>query len=231
MTNSTSKFIKAGIVTCFTTICLGLFIMMNNAYVKPTCAMASEVIIIEQIDTNDAIRDSMNMIKNDIIVEMNLYISTVAPQSEVDSSILFDLCDNYNVDVRFVMAQAQVESHYATKGTAKRTKSIFNVGAYDGHSANRQMRNGFGYDNPNESIEPYLILITTDYLVDNKTTNDLLNNYVNHLGMRYASNPRYERMLKSVYNRINNTTDLDMLIIEYNKYKEIIGNKIYEVNI
>ena len=31
---------------------------------------------------------------------------------------LFELCDAYNVDVRFVMAQAQAESHFGTTGIA-----------------------------------------------------------------------------------------------------------------
>jgi flagellum-specific peptidoglycan hydrolase FlgJ len=147
----------------------------------------------------------------------------VAPGTEVCGTTLFELCDNYNVDVRFAMAQAQVESHYATKGTAKKTKSVFNVGAYDGHSARRQIRNGFGYVDPNDSIEPYLILITTDYLVNGKTINDLMCNYVNKYNMRYATDRRYERMLRNVYNRINKNTDLDILIAEYNEYKAIIG--------
>lgn len=174
----------------------------------------------ELIDSTQLKLDSVRV---SIISAMDNYIYEVAPNTQVNSEVLFDLCDVYNVDVRFAMAQAQVESHYATKGTAKKTKSIFNVGAYDGHSARRQIRNGFGYADPNDSIEPYLILITTDYLVNGKTINDLMCNYVNKYNMRYASDKRYERMLRNVYNRINKNTDLDILITAYNAYKEIIG--------
>ena len=162
----------------------------------------------------------MEHIKTQIVDEIYYYLYSVAPTCEVDADILFDMCNKYNVDVRFAMAQAQVESHYATKGTAKKTKSMFNVGAYDGHSAKRQIRNGFGFDDVNDSIEPYLRLITTEYLINGKTINDLLHNYVNYRNKRYASNPRYEKMLKNVYNRINNATNLDALIVEYNEYKE-----------
>lgn len=165
----------------------------------------------------------MEHIKTQIVDEIYYYLYSVAPTCEVDADILFDMCNKYNVDVRFAMAQAQVESHYATKGTAKKTKSMFNVGAYDGHSAKRQIRNGFGFNNVNDSIEPYLRLITTEYLINGKTINDLLHNYVNYRNKRYASNTRYEKMLKNVYNRINNATNLDALIVEYNEYKEIIG--------
>ena len=164
---------------------------------------------------------AMMTIKCEIIAEIDNYIYSVAPSSGVSGEILFDMCDKYDVDVRFAMAQAQVESHYATKGTAKKTNSVFNVGAYDGHSARKQIKNGFGYDNPNDSIEPYLILITSNYLVNGKTVYDLMNKYTNYCGKRYASNPRYEKMMRNVYNRINNTTNLDILIVEYNKYKEL----------
>ena len=163
----------------------------------------------------------MEHIKTRIVDEIYCYLYSVAPTCEVDADILFDMCNKYNVDVRFAMAQAQVESHYATKGTAKKTKSMFNVGAYDGHSASRQRRNGFGFSDPNESIEPYLQLITTEYMVNGKTESDLMKNYVNNLGMRYASNPRYESMLRSVYKRISNKPTFK---IAYDNYLESQNN-------
>jgi hypothetical protein len=154
---------------------------------------------IEPICDNSATIEMMNTIKLNIVDEMDRYISIVAPESELNSGLLFELCDKYNVDLIFVLAQGQVESHFATKGTAKKTKSIFNVGAYDGHSAAKQKRNGFGFNNANDSIEPYLILLNNKYLVNGKTETDLMMNYVNCLGHRYASNPKYEKMLRSVF--------------------------------
>lgn len=208
--------IKTFMIAVMMTVMCGVCIANYND--AKTCEISYED--TEYINTNTMVLEG---IKNEIIGQISQYIDSVAPNANVDGEILFNLCEQYGVDVRFAMAQAQVESHYATKGTAKKTKSMFNVGAYDGHSAKRQIRNGFGFEDVNDSIEPYLQLITSEYLIDNKTTNDLLYNYVNHLGMRYATNPRYEKMLRNVYNRINNTTDLDVLIIEYNEYKEIIG--------
>lgn len=171
----------------------------------------------ECVDTQNQIM--MELLKIDIVSEIDNYIDKIAPKNDIDSELLFDLCVKYNIDIRFVIAQGQIESHFATKGTAKKTKSIFNVGAYDGHSAARQTRNGFGFDNANDSIEPYLILLTNDYLVNGKTEYNMMQNYVNYLGKRYASNPNYERMLKSVFNKINTTTNLDILLKEYNELK------------
>lgn len=176
----------------------------------------------ERAIQQEQLQIKLNSVKISIVDEIESYLYTVAPTNKINAEVFFNLCDRYNVDVRFVLAQGQVESHFATKGTASKTNSIFNVGAYDGHSAKRQMRNGFGYKDPNDSIEPYLILLTNNYLIGGKTINDLMCNYVNHLGMRYASNKRYERMIRNVYNRINNNTNLDILIAEYNEYKKLL---------
>lgn len=174
----------------------------------------NEPIIIESQSISN-----LDSVRNEIVIEIDNYISKVSPKSKIDAETLFNLCDNYNIDVRFVMAQGQIESHYATAGTAAKTNSIFNVGAYDGHSAERQRKNGFGYSNPNESIEPYLILLRNYYLVNGKSEHDLMNNYVNRRGKRYASDIYYEKSLKTVYNRINRTTNLDILLKEYNEVK------------
>lgn len=162
----------------------------------------------EQIAIQEQLREQRlaeyNEARNQLAIEVDNYITSVAPKANINAFLMIDLCSEYGVDIRFVLAQGQIESHFATKGTASRTLSIFNVGAYDGHSASRQRRNGFGFSDPNESIEPYLQLITTEYMVNGKTESDLMKNYVNNLGMRYASNPRYESMLRSVYKRISN---------------------------
>ena len=159
--------------------------------------------------------------RNQLAIEVDNYISSVAPKANIDPYLMIDLCAEYDVDIRFVMAQGQIESHFATKGTAAKTLSVFNVGAYDGHSASRQCRNGFGFSDPNESIEPYLKLITNEYMVNGKTESDLMKNYVNGLGMRYASNPKYESMLRSVYKRISNTASFS---IAYDNFLESQSN-------
>ena len=177
------------------------------------------------INEEDAIRNMMiaeyETARNQLAIEVDNYISSVAPKANIDPYLMIDLCWEYGVDIRFVLAQGQIESHFATKGTAARTLSVFNVGAYDGHSASRQRRNGFGFSDPNESIEPYLQLITTEYMVNGKTESDLMKNYVNGLGMRYASNPRYESMLRSVYKRISNRPAFN---IAYENYLESQNN-------
>lgn len=222
--------IKHTIIGFITCMILG-FVVLGGAKIAVNAAsIDTKPTVVEQgndvVDSTELVmeqyRNDFNNARDILAVEVHEYISTIAPRAEIDPYILIDLCTEYNIDVAFVMAQGQIESHYATAGTAKRTKSIFNVGAYDGHSAARQCRNGFGFDDPNESIEPYLILLTNDYLVNGKTINDLMTNYVNHLGMRYASNRKYESQLKSVYNKIYRNPEFRIAYEEYkNCYNKI----------
>ena len=166
-------------------------------------------------DNENNIIEYTDSVKTQLITEVDTYINTIAPSSKLDGEIVVDKCCEYNVDIAFVLAQGQIESHFGTAGTARKTNSVFNVGAYDGYSATKQRANGFGFSHPNESVEPYLILLTNNYLVNGKTVNDLMYAYINHLGMRYASDTRYEYMLRSVYNKINSKTNINSLYNEY----------------
>lgn len=221
------------IIGFFTFMVIGFIVLGGTKLVVNAAVIDAKTISnIEYVfdtisnNTNDLIseyKNEFNAARDKFANEVNKYIKRIAPASKIDPYILIDLCTEYNIDVAFVLAQGQIESHYATTGTAKRTNSIFNVGAYDGHSASKQSKNGFGFSNPNDSIEPYLILLTKNYLVNGKTINDLMNRYVNKFGMRYASNPSYESQLRSVYNKIYRNTNFK---IAYEEYKNCY-NKIY----
>lgn len=190
------------------TITMFTSVFVTTAYINITKQPETEVINSKKLSES----------RNELAMEVDNYIKSVAPKSQIDPFLMIDLCWKYNVDLAFVMAQGQLESHYATAGTAKKTNSIFNVGAYDGHSVARQKRNGFGFDDPNDSIEPFLILLTSDYLVNGKTTNDLMKRYTNYLGMRYASNTKYEGALRAIYRRISTKPSFS---IAYTNYKNI----------
>ena len=217
---------KNRVLGLFVCLVLGFAALVSVKMISNSIDKSKEYIYLqEQIAIQEQLREQRlaeyNEARNQLAIEVDNYISSVAPKANIDAFLMVDLCWQYGVDIRFVLAQGHIESHFATKGTASRTLSIFNVGAYDGHSASRQRRNGFGFSDPNESIEPYLQLITTEYMVDGKTESDLMKNYVNNLGMRYASNPRYESMLRSVYKRISNRPAFK---IAYDNYLESQNN-------
>ena len=144
-----------------------------------------------------------------LVNEVQTYINTIAPSSNLRSYALVEECEKYSVDICFALSQAEIESHFGTKGVASKLNSVFNVGIYDGKTA-EEIDNKYKFDYPNESIEPYLKLLNERYLV-NKTEQDLMKKFVDINGNRYASNPNYENMISDKYKYITENTK----IVEY----------------
>lgn len=159
-----------------------------------------------------------NNVKTELANEVDSYIKQVAPTSLVTAEYLVTECHEYDVDIIFVLAQGTIESHFATKGIGGKINSIFNVCVYDNIKSGNKVNKSHRYGHPDESIEPYLQLLRESYLVNGKTEADMLVNYVNLYGQRYASHPQYETQLASVMKRIKRTTKIDSL---NQKYRDI----------
>lgn len=170
-------------------------------------------------EKNQLIYDS---IKLSLVNEVDGYISSVANTSSLDGLVVVNKCLEYDIDICFVLAQGEQESHFGTAGLARKTNSVFNVFAFDGHDYN-EINNKGKYAHPNDCVEPYLKLLRRDYLVDGKTEYDLLNKYVNKNGARYASAENYEKILFDKMNKIKSTTNIDGSYQELKKQALIIG--------
>ena len=151
-------------------------------------------------------KNTKEKINEKIIDEVNKYIIENAKNSKLDSKTLVNVCHEYKLDIVFVLAQGLLESHFGTKGVASKTNSVFNVGTYD---------NGkilYTYKNPNESIEPYAILLTKNYLINTSLSNLLKDKgYVNKYGNRFASATSYEDRLRSLMVKIKLETSIGSL--------------------
>jgi len=163
---------------------------------------------------NDRIIESNRILMDSLIAEVSDYIIKVAPESTLSGEVVVDKCLEYDLDPAFVLAQAQLESHFGTRGLARRTNSVWNVYAYDGVSYDGVPIQG-KYLSPDDSIEPYMQMMTKNYLKES-STDDLLIAFVNNSGNRYASDKNYEVRLKSIYNEIQCSTEISKL------YKSII---------
>ena len=153
--------------------------------------------------------------KDTLTDAIDSYIREVAPSSVMNGIAFVNKCDEYNMDLFFVIAQAQVESTFATKGLGQKMNSAFNVKAYDGKGSKHMDK----YHHPDESIEPYMMLVKKYYMSDSKTEMDLLDNYVDCNNKRYASNPNYESMMLSTYKKL--VDRYGKLYDEYLKYKTL----------
>lgn len=147
--------------------------------------------------------------KSKLTDEVQLYINKVAPTSDLRACALIDACEKYSLDVKFALAQGEVESHFGTKGLAAKTNSVWNVGAYDKMGFSTILKR-YKYNHPNESIEPYVKLIYENYMTD-KTEEGLMNKFVDHDGKRYATASDYEERIRLKYKYIVQTTKIDSL--------------------
>ena len=103
----------------------------------------------------------------------------------------------YEYDLPLLLAQLQIESHFGTTERAQKTNSMFSVGSYD------DGRDVVKYADQDSSIIPFIKTIKRDYLMNGeKDVYQLLKNFVNHNGHRYASNPNYESDLSKTRNSI-----------------------------
>ena len=141
-----------------------------------------------------------------LVNEVQNYITQVAPSSNLRGYAIVEECEKYDVDICFVLAQGEVESQFGTKGIASKLNCVFNVGIYDNKTVD-QIEKQYRFDCPNESIEPYLKLLTNKYLV-NKLEQDLMRKFVDINNKRYASDTEYEIKISSKYKYICDNTKI-----------------------
>lgn len=168
--------------------------------------------VTSEVVTQDSTQQSeKDLIRTELIKEVNNYITNIFPASRLNAEALVTKCEQHNFDLIFAMAQGQIESGFGTAGKARLTNSVWNVGQWDGRSVTTMNKLGLNFAHPDNSIEPYIMLVKTNYLGDKRTYNDLMIKYVSLTGHRYASNPNYERCIRMTYNRIVRTTRIQEL--------------------
>ena len=190
----------------FTGVLISLLSICSlSAQLEPHQASTIQTV---QMATTDTVNDYSDSIRTELVRQTDAYISQKFPKSKLTGEALVMACEKHDFDICFALAQAEIESGLGTAGKAKRTNNPWNVGAWNGRSVQTMNKLGYGYSHPDQSIEPYIELVKTKYLGDKRTIHDLMVQYTTLSGHRYASDPDYERTLKSTYHRICTKTAL-----------------------
>ena len=155
-------------------------------------------------------------IKSQLVDEVQNYVDEKAPMNNLRMYEVVDKCEEHKIDLKFVTAQAEIESCFGTKGLAKKTNSVWNVMAFDSLKFDEIHYKGI-YKHPNDSVNPYFELLLKRYLVK-KNEYQLMERFTDKDGRRYASDKNYEIKLKSKFEELSKITKIDSLSSLMNHY-------------
>lgn len=204
MRQKVRKFIMAGVTLSTILIAIDKSntttsekeILRSEAIEQADSVMVNKIIVDPLMDEKvEAIKQCMTYYLN--LQKRELEEVKLSPEQMVQ------VCFEKKFDLPLMLAQAKAESLFglgdrcAGKNGKTGTNSVWSVGSYDSG------KNGAMYDDVNQSIEPYTNLVQRDYIRD-RDIDDMLKDgqFTNHLGQRYATDPNYEKTVRSLRNAI-----------------------------
>lgn len=146
---------------------------------------------------------------NSLVMAVDTYIKSKS-DADISAELLVHHCLKDSVSIVLALAQGQLESGLGSAGRATKTKSIWNVGGWDGHTH----RTSTNYETFNDAIPAYTSLMRRRY-----RDADPYKNFIDCDGKRYASDSTYEHKLSHIASYIVKNTSIDTLQNSLKNYK------------
>lgn len=160
----------------------------------------------ERVDRTGAMSQAPVMMNSSMQINEQQIQSFIDAKSGGNSPItakdVMDVSAKYNVPVELILAQGAMESNFGTKGRGSRTKNIFNVGNTTSGDKMRkdskeQQAVSRKFNSWIDGLDAYASLMSRRYAPDGNWSN-LLDNFVNDEGNRYATAEGYEDSLRQM---------------------------------
>lgn len=203
MMRKKTKFILACAFAC---AFLSTLLALSMPMLTSTYDIKEEVVLSDSIEVTPKV-DPMDSIKNKLIEEAENYILSNFPKAKKTlPTALVESGLEHEIDIVFMMAQTQIETHFGTLGAGREVsrRSLFGVAVKR-------------YDSYENAIQDYIALLKKSYLTKGRTEKHLMQRYTTTRGGRYAENPNYEVDLRGAYALISRNTNIDSLQKEYNR--------------
>ena len=109
----------------------------------------------ETIDSLKNNLESVLILRENLISEVDGYIHSVAPRSKMSATNIIDICLQYEYDITMLLCQGHLETHFGTTG-----RNVFGIV-------------GKRYTHPDQAVQDYVKLMSSKYII-NRSTEEVL---------------------------------------------------------
>lgn len=173
---------------------------LENHHFAPENFIGSDTVAAEMaIEETMTKEDSIAIIKDSLVTEVQSYIRSIAPRSKMTAEHIIEKCLDYDYDITLLLSQGHLETRFGTLG-----RNVF--GLY-----------GKSYKHPDSAVVDYLDLMTRKFII-NRTPEELIASgftWENNRKARYAENPNYSSQIRKIRNDMIQKTEI------YNLYQTL----------